>query len=314
MKRWISILFALLFLGAFGCKAEEASSGVDFVCDTVVTLNAYASQQTVDDAIRLMRDYGRVLSKTVEGSDVWKLNHAEGQPVEVNPETAELLLLAIEIAERSNGAFDVTIAPLSNLWDFKAQSPKLPDPDALAEAAARVDYRNIRIEGNTVTLNNGAEIDLGGIAKGYIADRVAAFLKERGVRHACINMGGNILVFGGKPDGSEWTIGVRDPFGTAADAEEVLSLPDGAVVTSGSYERGFDLDGVRYHHILDPKTGMPIQNGLVSVTILCDKSATADALSTACFVLGPDDSRELLSAYSASAIFLYSDGTRIAIP
>jgi thiamine biosynthesis lipoprotein len=314
MKRLSATILVLLLLFACGCKAEVMHSAVDFVCDTVVTVNAYAPQETVDDAIRLMRDYERVLSKTVEGSDVWKLNHANGQPTEVNPETAELLRLSVEIASRSGGAFDVTVAPLSALWDFNAETPVLPDPDALADAAKRVDYRNIAIDGNTVTLKNGAEIDLGGVAKGYIADRVAAFLRERGVRSACINMGGNILVFGGKPNGAKWSIGVRDPNGTAADSEEVLSLSDGAVVTSGSYERGFDLDGVRYHHILDPKTGMPVQNGLASVTILCENSATADALSTACFVLGPTASGELLAAYGANAIFLCSDGTRIAVP
>ena len=312
MKRGLIVFLSLLLF--LGCRTETLSSAVSFACDTVVTIRAYAPQETVDNAMRLIRDYEQVLSRTVESSDIWKLNHADGNPVEVNPETADLLRLAVEISEYSDGAFDVTIAPMSALWDFASETPSVPDASMLKEAAQRVDWRNIRIEGTTVTLQNGAEIDLGGIAKGYIADRVAAYLKEQGVAHACINMGGNILVLGGKPDGTDWTIGIRDPNGTAEQSEEVLSLSDGAVVTSGNYERFFLRDGVRYHHILDPKTGMPVQNGVASVTILSNDSALADALSTACFVLGPDASKALLERCGARAIFLCTDGTRISIP
>ena len=312
MKRVLIVFLSLLLF--LSCRTETLSSAVSFACDTVVTIRAYAPQETVDNAMRLIRDYEQVLSRTVESSDIWKLNHADGNPVEVNPETADLLRLAVEISEYSDGAFDVTIAPMSALWDFASETPSVPDASMLKEAAQRVDWRNIRIEGTTVTLQNGAEIDLGGIAKGYIADRVAAYLKEQGVAHACINMGGNILVLGGKPDGTDWTIGIRDPNGTAEQSEEVLSLSDGAVVTSGNYERFFLRDGVRYHHILDPKTGMPVQNGVASVTILSNDSALADALSTACFVLGPDASKALLERCGARAIFLCTDGTRISIP
>ncbi len=313
MKRLIIIVLLLTLLTAFGCRAEEVSSAVDFLCDTVVTIRAYAPQATVDSAMQLAHDYEKVLSKTIEGSDVWNLNHANGEPVEVNPETAEVLLLAIEIAESCGGAFDVTVAPVTELWDFTADKPTLPDAKALSDAAALVDYHKIQIAGNSVTLQNGAQLDLGGIAKGYIADRVAAYLKDQGVTHACINMGGNILVFGGKPDGSPWSIGVRNPNGTAEQSEEVLYLHDGAVVTSGNYERCFDLDGVRYHHILNPKTGMPVQNGLASVTIRSEQSALADALSTTCYVLGPEASEEILNQYGATAIFLLENGTRIEI-
>ena len=312
MKRIVSVLLILFLL--LGCTVETVSSAVDFACDTVVTIRAYTDQRTVDDAMRLIRDYERVLSKTVQGSDVWNLNHANGEPVTVDPETAQLLQLCQEIGERSEGAFDVTIAPLSALWDFTAEQPSLPDAKRLSEAATAVDWRNISIDGNTVTLRNGAQIDLGGIAKGYIADRVAAFLKDRGVRCACINMGGNVVVFGGKPDGSAWTIGIRDPQGTAEQSEEILSLKDGAVVTSGNYERFFELDGVRYHHILDPKTGMPVDNGVASVTIEADCSALADALSTACFVLGPEASRSIVTHYDVRAIFLMTDDTRVELP
>ena len=315
MKRLLLCLLCLLLsLPSLACRREIPVSAVDFVCDTVVTITIYGKQETANEAIRLCRAYEKRLSKTIEGSDIWNLNHADGKPVTVDAETAALLTLAKEIALKSGGAFDVTIAPASALWNFTAEPPTLPDETALSEAVKRVGTENLLIDGNTVTLLNGAEIDLGGIAKGYIADCVAAYLKRSGVKHACINMGGNIVAFGGKPDGTPWTIGIRDPHGTAADSEEVRSLTDGVLVTSGNYERFFELDGVRYHHILDPKTGMPVQNGLASVTILADNSALADALSTACFVRGEADSAPLLTDYGVQAIFLYQDGRRSEFP
>lgn len=313
MKR--ILLFAMiLLLPLLGCRAETAHSSAGIACDTVVTITAYAPQDTVDGTFEIIADYEAMFSKTAEGSDVWKLNHAEGEPVEVHPETAELLKLAVEIGENSGGAFDVTIAPVSALWDFTAENPLLPDPDTLLAEASRVDYRNIVIDGDRVTLKNGAEIDLGGIAKGYIADRVAAYLKEHGVTSACINMGGNVVTLGTKPGGSPWTVGIRDPNGTQEQSAEVLQISGGAVVTSGNYERCFELDGVRYHHILDPKTGMPVSNGLASVTIIGERSDLCDALSTACFVLGEERSGALLERYGVRAVFLRSDGTETTYP
>lgn len=312
MKRVFALLLLPLLL--LGCRTETAHSAAGFACDTVVTVTAYAPQETVDATLRICSDYEKVLSKTIAGSDIDRLNRAGGAPVGVQPETAALLALAVEIGRESGGAFDVTIAPVSALWDFRADEPELPDPDALSDACRRIDFRNIAIDGTVVTLENGAEIDLGGIAKGYIADCVADYLRSQGVTSACINMGGNVVTIGTKPDGSPWTVGVRDPNGTPEQSEEVLSLSDAAVVTSGTYERGFDLGGVRYHHILDPETGMPVQNGLASITIVGTRSALCDALSTACFVLGEEKSRPVLDRYGVRAIFLYADGTRSEYP
>lgn len=313
MKRVLLCAMILLF-PLFGCRTEIAHSAAGIACDTVVTITAYAPQDTVDEAFRICEEYEAMFSKTVEGSDIWTLNHANGKAVEVHAETAELLRLAAEIGEASGGAFDVTIAPVSGLWDFSADDPSLPEKDALISAVSRVDYRQIMIDGTAVALKNGAEIDLGGIAKGYIADRVAAYLREQGVTSACINMGGNVVTIGAKPDGSPWTIGVRDPNGTPEQSAEILRLTDAAVVTSGNYERFFELDGVRYHHILDPKTGMPVSNGLASVTIIGTRSDLCDALSTACFVLGEERSAAILEQYGVRAIFIRQDGTKSVFP
>lgn len=314
MKRLLSLLAALLLLVPIGCRTEQPHSAVGYACDTVVTITAYAPQKTVDEALTLCTAYESVLSKTRENSDIYALNHAGGAPVTVQNETVEVLRLALEIGERSGGAFDVTIAPLSALWDFRAEEPSVPDARLLSEAGKRVDYQNVTIEGNTVTLQNGTELDLGGVAKGYIADRVAEYLTEQGVSAFCINMGGNVVTHGRKPNGALWTIGIRDPNGTPEQSEEVLSAENAAIVTSGNYERFFLLDGVRYHHILDPKTGMPVQNGLASVTIVGTESALCDALSTACFVLGEQAGVPLLNHYDVRAIFLYENGTRSEYP
>ena len=301
MKRVFLLLLCLLLLG---CTTPRVPvSEVTFACDTVVTVTAYAKRTIVEEAVAYCEELEKVLSRTVEGSDVWNINHADGKPVAVSDETRDVLTLALAVAAQSNGAFDPTIAGASTLWDFDADQPVLPDPALLSEAVRHIDYRKVQIDGNTVTLPKDMQLDLGGVAKGYIADRVAHFLRERGVTSALLDMGGNIVAIGTKPNGEQWTVAVRDPFGTPQDYLEILQVCDQAVVTSGNYERCFVLDGVLYHHILDPKTGMPVQNGTASVTIIAESSALADALTTACFVLGEKDAQALLEHYGLTAIF-----------
>lgn len=157
----------------------------------------------------------------------------------------------------------MTIAPASALWDFKAEQPALPGAEALAQAAALVDYTQVSITAAGVRLGAGQSIDLGGIAKGYVADALVSFLADRGVTDALINIGGNVKALGQNENHSNWQIAIQDPGGQYGNAAGIVSLPSGySLVTSGVYERGFDLDGIRYHHILDPHTGYPIQNGV----------------------------------------------------
>ena len=198
----------------------------------------------------------------MEGSDVWRINHAEGRPVQVSGETLEIIEAARQVSELSGGAFDISIAPASTLWDFTSGATVLPDAEALARAAGRVDYSRVAVEGDTVTLPAGMMIDLGGIAKGYIADRVKAYLADRGVESAILSFGGNIVAIGEKPDGSAWKVGIQDIDRPTGEYMLVAQNFGGSTVTSGIYERGFELDGVYYHHILDPKTGWSVQNEL----------------------------------------------------
>ena len=295
-----ALLFALMLTVCAGCSSEktpERISQVGFFLDTVITLSAFTEDvQALKDALEECGRYERLLSRTLEGSDVWRVNHAGGAPVEVSDDTAAILRCALDIARRSGGAFDITIAPVSSLWDFTSGEAVLPDAGEIAEAAALVDYTRLSLEGNTVTLPEGMMIDLGGIAKGYIADRLKEYLENRGIRHAILSLGGNVVSIGRKPDGTDWTVGIQDISGARGAYMLKARSAGGSVVTSGIYERGFDLDGVRYHHLLSPETGWPVQNALASVTVFSDSSMQGDALSTAAFVLGESEGLNLIES------------------
>lgn len=308
-------LMAALMLGGFSdtalARTDTSITDTGFYFDTVVTvrLDGTDDETILKEAFEKMADYESMLSRTREGSDVWEINHNSGNPVEVHEETAALLALALEYGELSDGAFDITIAPYIDLWDFQNNSGTLPSEEALAKAGAHTGLSNVHLDGTTVTLDDpDTAIDLGGIAKGYIADRIKEFLLEKGVTSAFINLGGNVLTIGTKPDGQPWNIGIRDPFRTASDIITIVKADGQSIVTSGTYERFFEKDGVIYHHILDPQTGCPIRNGLKSVTILSDTSADGDALSTSCFVLGLERGMELIETLDQiEAMFITED-------
>lgn len=311
-KRLLCLMLPVLLMMCSGCSAEKELpkvSEIGFYLDTVITLTAYTKEEKVlKEALEECGRYERMLSRTIEGSDVWRINHANGEPVEVSDDTEAVLRCAAEISEKSGGAFDITIAPASTMWDFTSEKAELPDAAALAAAAELVDYSKIRMEGNTVLMPAGMMIDLGGIAKGYIADRVKAWLEERGVEHAILSFGGNIVAIGKKPDGSDWKVGVQDIDKPTGEHMLVVRNSGGSTVTSGIYERGFELDGVRYHHLLNPKTGWPEQNELASVTILSESSMEGDALATAAFVLGTEEGLTLIEGLEGiEAVFIARD-------
>ena len=281
-RAFLALVTALMLALCAGCSAEktpERISQVGFYLDTVITLSAYTEDvQALKDALEECGRYEQILSRTVEGSDVWRINHANGAPVEVSDDTAAILRCALDIARKTGGAFDVTIAPASTLWDFTSGEAVLPDADEIAKAAALVDWTRLTLDGNTVTLPEGMMIDLGGIAKGYIADQVKAYLEKRGI--------------------------------SGAQGAYMLKARNtgGSTVTSGIYERGFDLDGVRYHHLLSAETGWPVQNSLASVTIFSESSMEGDALSTAAFVLGETDGVNLIESLDGiEAVFITRD-------
>ena len=305
------LAFVLLLSGCSIIPKEEDQIYTDTLFDTIVRIEIKepAGKDILDGCRKLCRKYDAMFSNKVEDSEISRINNAGGNPVEVSPETVKLIKKAVYYSELSNGAFDVTIAPVSDLWDFHAEEPAVPAPEAVAGAAGHVDYKNILIQDNTVQLLDPlARLDVGGIAKGYIADRIKDYLKEQGIRHAVIDLGGNVLTIGSRPDGTDYNIGIQKPFDTTGTPVTSVRISDKSIVTSGIYQRYFEADGKKYHHILDPRTGYPCENNLYSVTIITDSSLTADALSTTCFLLGYDKGMRLISQLdNVDGIFITND-------
>jgi len=286
------------------------STGYGWYFDTLVTVTLYGADDGAMDAVwAACERYENLLSKTIAGSDVSRVNGAAGQSVTVDPETWEILRRAKEISRLTGGAFSVTIAPLSGLWDFTRGTNRMPTEAERLAALPLVDDSAIVLgENNTVTLPAGMQVDLGGIAKGYIADKVAELLRGR-CMGAIISLGGNTYVVGDKPDGSYNSVGVQDPFDQTGALEGVLFCKNISAVTSGTYERGFaGPDGTWYHHILDPKTGLPARSDLVSATLLMTSSMDADALATACIVIGSEKALQLAADNGLDAVFITTDG------
>ena len=281
-------LAALLLCSLTACgKTEEPARQDIFAMDTYMSLVAYGEdgQEALAAAAREINRLEQELSRTVSTSYIYKLN--ENGSAAVSEETANLLKAAMDYSAATGGLFDMTVAPLVSLWGITTDSPRVPSRSEIDALLPLVGSDHVHLDGQTVTLDAGCAVDLGGIAKGYAADLLRAQLEKEGVTSATLDLGGDVFVMGRKTDGSDWRIAVKDP----ADTESylgVVSAADKFIVTSGVYERYFEENGVRYHHILDPKTGCPAESGLVSVTVLCENGAWADALSTACFVLGPD--------------------------
>ena len=292
--------------------ATPLCSRTGFYFDTVISIALYDTddEQILDACDALMRQCEDSLSRTLEGSDIWKINHSSGSSVTVSADTAALIETALSYCELSGGVFDISIAPVIDLWDFHQENdPVPPDAEAIQSALSHVDYRKVRVSGNDVLLADPeGGIDLGAIAKGYISDKLKELLVSRGVNSAMINLGGNVMTIGVKPDGSDWKIGIRKPFSDAADLAAVVSVHDQSVITSGTYERYFIYEGRLYHHILDPSTGYSFDNGLTSVSILSESGTMGDALSTTCFALGLEEGMNLIeNTPEAEALFITED-------
>ncbi len=273
---------------------EDPKSATLFVFDTVATLKAYCSQELMDQAVERCNFFEQHFSRTVEGSDIWNINHAGGQPTQVEQETADIITRSLEYCRQSNGLFDITIGAVSSLWDF-VEGVKPKDSD-VKEAVKHIDYNCVSVDGTTVTLSDPkAMLDLGGTAKGYIADSLKKLFTDAGCVSGLLNLGGHVCLIGGKPDGSDWNVGVQDPNDEEDSPIASVKCSDVSVVTSGLYERQFKADdGKTYYHILDPKTGYPVKTDLASSSVVGADSLQCDAFATWLFLLGHDKALKLL--------------------
>jgi len=263
---------------------DKYSSDI-FAMDTYMSLTAYGAkaEDAVTEAIHEIQRLDAMFSVGNTDSDVTTAN-MQGSAT-VSDETAYLVEQSLEISRKTDGAFDITIYPVMELWGFTTKNYKVPQADELQETLKRVSYENVSLKDHELVLKNNAQIDFGGIAKGYTSSRVMQIFKEYGIEHGMVNLGGNVQTLGTKTDGTAWRVAIQSPQG-GNQYLGVLETSDQAVITSGGYERYFEENGVTYHHIIDPKTGYPSDSDLTSVTIVCADGTKADALSTSFFVMG----------------------------
>ena len=298
-------LLAVCLLCIPMCACAQEYNLNEFYFDTVVSIR-FEAEENGEELLAGCRDIcdeiEHTFSRTDEESELYAVNHREEDCVEVSAPLAELVQEGIDDYGISGGRFDITIAPLSDLWDFRTEDPSIPPEEEIRNALEKVDCSSVHVEAEEEPDGSAAwylsfdspdtMIDLGALVKGYAADALAAYLKENGVTSGLVNLGGNVLAIGAKPDGSPWKVGIRKPFDDGII--DMVEVQDQSVVTSGVYERCFEKDGVLYHHILDPETGYPVMNSLWGVTIISDSSLTGDALSTVCMLIGKEAAADLI--------------------
>lgn len=300
-----AVLMLILMLSLCGCgSAAPAVEGTYFAMDTVMSVTAYGDTSlSSTDISALLTEYEAKWSVTKEGSEIYAANL--GETVQLSPETAELVRFALEMNSVTGGALDITVYPVLREWGFTTGEYAVPSPERIAELLELTGCDKVQLTGSTLSLSEGAQIDLGAVAKGYTGDLLCGLLRSEGVTSALLDLGGNIHTIGSSPDGRPWRLGIRDPFGEGNIA--VLQLSDKAAVTSGGYERFFTENGVDYCHIIDPKTGKPAESGLVSVTIVGEQGRLCDALSTAVYVMGAEEAVKLWQSLGGFDMILITE-------
>ncbi|MCH4006854.1 MAG: FAD:protein FMN transferase [Eubacterium sp.] len=305
MKKLITVILTIVMTACIiipqtACAPQKSKSDSvpshtkeSYYFDTICKITIYSmSKNKADDiiakAFKRCSQYENILSKTKKGSDIWKINHAGGKPVQVHAITAQIIHDGMKYGDETNGLFDITIGKAEDLYNWHAEKHKLPTDAQLKHAVKYVGYKQIHVNGNTVTMGTTeGEIDLGGIAKGWIADHIGDYLQELGVKSAIISLGGNIVCVGDKK-GQPFQIGIEKPFSEMSEIVGSTTARNKTIVTSGIYERYFRKNGKLYHHILEPATGRPADTDISGVTIMAEDghSVDCDAMATTCLLLG----------------------------
>ena len=350
MKRNRKKIFKKLLCGSLlaaglcfcaGCGRTVKFTSVNTAMGTMIYQTVYTSGEDVTDEITgLINELEQdTLSWRIDGSEVARINAQAGsvKGISLSQKLSRQLAVLMEVSERSNGAFDMTLHPVVQLWNIDAWAAgesgeaakediltkpparedsltdistqvNLPDSHRIEEALLHTGYEAVTIENGTLFLPEGMSLDLGAAGKGIACDEIAEFLKEKKVSGAVISVGGSVLTYGSKPDGTPWQVAVVNPSDSSEYLGTLVLEGECFVSTSGDYERYVEVDGIRYHHILDPATGYPAASGVRSVTIVCDSGILSDALSTACFVLGVEQGMELAQSYGVKALFVDEAG------
>ncbi len=339
MKMFVGAAVAVMSLTAlsacaFGGLTMKTRSL--FAMDTIMEIQAAGDEEVLSGAEEMIRSLEKKLSVTDEGSEIYALNR-DGK-AEVSSDVADIMRRALSVCAETDGALDISIYPVLKAWGFTTGSYRVPDEEEIDALLENVDYRQVQAQQDTgtvllshctqqdtgtvllspaasdskcqVIIAPGMQVDLGSVVKGYTGSAVAKYFRDNGVKSALINLGGNVECIGKKPDGNKWKVAIKSPF---ADSKTgifgVIEAEDMAIITSGGYERFFEEGGKTYWHILDPKTGYPAENGLVSVTIIGSDGLRCDGLSTALFVMGLDDAMEFWKQHGDfDAVFITDTG------
>jgi len=314
----IAVMFSILFSG---CQAQAPDtstkplSKTSFLLGTVIEISIYdkRDEKILDKALsRISEIENKMTINNAETSEIIALNNASGNnEVKLSPDTFFVIEKGRQYSQQSGGKFDITIGPVVKLWNIGTDYAAVPEKSKLMEAVKLVDYSKLALNKENYTARleaPGMKVDLGAIAKGYSADEAARILRENGVKHAIINLGGNVMTIGGNPNGNPWKIGVQDPFNSRGSFLGIVPVQDQTVVTSGTYERVFEENGKKYHHILDSATGYPVENNLYGVSIIAEKSIDGDGLSTTTLLIGLEEGIKLIeSLENVEAIFVTAD-------
>jgi len=304
------LISSIIIVSLCGCKQVKqpvSKTGVYF--DTVINITLYESNSSeiIDDCFEIADNYEHLLSKTIDDSDVGKINNSYNEWISVNEKTYEVIKTGLKYEALSDGRFSIVCGSITDLWDIGI----IPSDDEIQAALELCGQKNIKIDDtnhSVMVTNKGSKIDLGAVAKGFIADEMKEYLLSKGVKNGIIQLGGNVLLIGDNPTKEDgfYNIGINKPFSNDNEVITAVSEKDNSIVTSGNYQRYFEYNGKKYHHIIDLKTGYPAESGLNSATIICDKSVDADCLSTICFIYGIEQSETLLDDINSE-----SEGSKI---
>ncbi len=317
MKRLLLPLLCTCLL--LSCTPAEMLNDTSFFAmDTVITLRLPADtpKETVSQTTALISSLEALLSRTDPSSEIYRFNTQDSNTITVSAQTADVLQTALRTAAATDGAYDPTTAPLTELWDITAETPSVPSDNAIRTALTTVGHTHLSLDGTVLTRDlDGVTLDLGGCAKGWACGAAIDCLSEQGVPYGIVSFGGNIGILGTKPDGTDWRIAIKNPK-SPADIAGYLSLSDGFVSVSGDYERYFEQAGIRYHHIFDAQTGYPAQSGVNAAVVWSHDAALADALSTALFVMGDENGMAFYESgtFSFEALWYLDDGTVVITP
>lgn len=346
MKKIICFILIVFVIGCSACSSRETApvSMTNYYFDTVVTITIYNYSEEdnptdiINECFNICNKYDNLLSRTDTNSVIYSINNRNDNQLNIDSDVAQIITDSLNFSKETKGAFDITIAPLVNLWDIKNNTGTIPPSNNIKNALKLINYKNITVTNNNLEFKSSdTMIDLGAIAKGYVADKIKEYMKSKGVTSAIIDLGGNILTIGKKTADTDFVIGIKNPqlsltdniscnnnlqpqdnkknnkdnnhsIKNATNSSEYiakLSIDDKSVVTSGIYERFFLKNDIIFHHILDPVTGYPVKNNLSSVTIISDSSEVGDALSTAVFVMGLENGMKFINSYKdVEAIFV----------